>query len=70
MSKMRIMDLLARQSDLPPANRTSLNSKKFVNQENDGHKNQQIQRRANHWLFEAGRSGYADQRDRAQTRLQ
>jgi L-serine dehydratase len=56
--------------DLPPINRTSYFSKKSINPENDGHENKQIQRRANHWLSAAGRSGHADQGDRAQTRLQ
>ena len=35
-------DKYGRAVDLPPTNRTSLNSKKSVNQENDGHENQQI----------------------------
>jgi hypothetical protein len=54
----------------PPINRTSYFSKKSINPENDGHENKQIQRRANHLLSAAGRSGHADQGDRAQTRLQ
>ena len=56
--------------DLLPINRTSYFSKKSIYSENDGHENKQIQRRANHWFFEAGRSGHADQGNRAQARFQ
>src|SRR5688572_7419174 len=47
--------------DLPPPSRTSLNSRKSVNQENDGHEEEQIHRRTNHWLHQAGRGRHADQ---------
>ena len=57
-------------NDLLPITCTSHFSKESVNPENDGHENKQIQRRADHWLFEASRSRYADQRDWPQTRLQ
>ena len=56
--------------DLPPINRTSHFSKKSVDMENDGHENEQILRRADHWISEASRSRYANQGDRAQARLQ
>lgn len=40
--------------DLPPASRTNLNSRKSVTMENDGYEEEQIQRRANHWVHQAG----------------
>nr|MDP2191369.1 hypothetical protein [Rhodoferax sp.] len=51
--------VVAGAADLPPPSHTIVNSRKSVNQENDGYENQQIQRRANHWLFEAGRGRHA-----------
>ncbi len=46
--------------DLPPINRTSHFSKKSINPENDGHENEQIQRRADHWVSEASRGRQAN----------
>ncbi len=40
--------------DLPPGSRTNLNSRKSVTMENDGYEEEQIQRRANHWVHQAG----------------
>jgi hypothetical protein len=40
-----------RRSDLPPASRTSVISRKSVNQENDGHEEEQIHRRTNHRVY-------------------
>jgi hypothetical protein len=47
---------LDRTRDLLLVNHTSYFSKESINPENDGHENKQIQRRTDHWLFEAGRS--------------
>ena len=40
--------------DLPPSCRTSLKLVKSVNQENDGHEEEQVHRRTNHRLHPAG----------------
>ena len=49
------------ESDLPPPSRTNV---KFVNSvvmENDGHEEEQIYRRTDHWVLAASRSRHADQ---------
>ncbi|WP_296357662.1 hypothetical protein, partial [Ramlibacter sp.] len=40
--------------DLPPYSHTNLNSRRSVNQENDGHEEEQVYRRADHWFHQAG----------------
>jgi hypothetical protein len=47
--------------DLPPASRTSVIFRKSVNQENDGHEEEQIHRRTNHRVHQPGRGRRADQ---------
>jgi IS5 family transposase len=44
-----------RANDLPPACRTSVKVVESVFQENDGPEEEQIHRRADHWVLEAGR---------------
>jgi len=48
-------------NDLPPNSRTNVKFVKSVTMENDGHEEEQIYRRADHWFLEAGRSGHANQ---------
>ena len=55
--------------DLPPINRTSHSSKESITLENDGHENQQIQRRANHRLSAPSRGRDANQGHRPQAWL-
>lgn len=50
----------ARPCDLPPPCRTSVKVAKSINQENDGHEEEQIHRGADHWVPQAGRGGHAD----------
>ena len=59
-----------RDDDLPPTSRTSIKFVKSVNQENDGHEEEQIYRRADHWLSEAGRGRHPDQGGLPQWRVQ
>jgi hypothetical protein len=47
--------------DLPPASRTNLKFVRSVTMENDGHEEEQIYRRTNHWVLAASRSRRADQ---------
>ena len=47
--------------DLPPASRTKVKFVKSVTMENDGHEEEQIYRRTNHWVLAASRSRHADQ---------
>lgn len=41
-------------ADLPPTSRTKLRLVKSVNLEQDGHEEEQIYRRTDHWLSQAG----------------
>ena len=43
-----------RNIDLLPTSRTKVNSGKSVNMENDGYEEEQIHRRANHRVHQAG----------------
>ena len=47
--------------DLPPASRTNVVFVKSVTMENDGHEEEQIYRRTDHWVLAASRSRHADQ---------
>jgi hypothetical protein len=47
--------------DLPPASRTNVMFVKSVTMENDGHEEEQIYRRTDHWVLAASRSRHADQ---------
>ena len=53
----RALALDGNNFDLPPPNRTSHFSKKPVSMENDGHENEQVQRRADHWLLRQAEAG-------------
>ena len=55
--------------DLPPNSRTNVKFVKSVTMENDGHEEEQIYRRTDHWFLEAGRSGHANQGVVPQRRL-
>jgi hypothetical protein len=50
-----------RAVDLPPASRTNVMFVKSVTMENDGHEEEQIYRRTDHWVLAASRSRHADQ---------
>ncbi|MBL8376667.1 MAG: hypothetical protein JNM79_02250, partial [Burkholderiales bacterium] len=50
--------LEAARADLPPFGRTTVNSESPSIRENDGHEKEQIQRRADHRVHQAGRSRY------------
>ena len=50
-----------RQDDLPPSSRTNVMFVKSVTMENDGHEEEQIYRRTDHWVLAASRSRHADQ---------
>jgi len=56
--------------DLPPFSRTSVISRKSVNQESDGHEEEQIHRRTDHRVHQAGSGRHADQGAVPQGRLQ
>ena len=47
--------------DLSPASRTNVMFVKSVTMENDGHEEEQIYRRTDHWVLAASRSRHADQ---------
>ena len=46
--------------DLPPSSRTNVMFVKSVTMENDGHEEEQIYRRTDHWVLAASRSRHAD----------
>jgi hypothetical protein len=48
-------------NDLPPSSRTNVMFVKSVTMENDGHEEEQIYRRTDHWVLAASRSRHADQ---------
>ncbi|MDN7521197.1 PDDEXK nuclease domain-containing protein [Burkholderia sp. AU45251] len=56
--------------DLLPSSRTKLKLVKSVNQENDGHEEEQVHRGADHRVYPPGRGGDADQGVVPQRRLQ
>ena len=57
-------------ADLPPTSHTTVNERSPSTQENDGHEEEQVQRRTNHWLLETGRSRHGHPRVVPQRRLQ
>lgn len=57
-------------NDLPPASRTTVNERSPSTQENDGHEEEQVQRRTNHWLLATGRGRHGHPRVVPQRRLQ
>ncbi|MFZ9253977.1 MAG: hypothetical protein ACO22V_04710, partial [Hylemonella sp.] len=57
----KVEDVVAVPFDLLPSCRTNVKLVKSVNQENDGHEEEQIHRRTDHRVHPAGRSRYADQ---------
>lgn len=56
--------------DLPPTSRTKLRLVKSVKLEQDGHEEEQIYRRTDHWLSQTGRGWYASQGTVPQWRVQ
>jgi hypothetical protein len=46
--------LLSKSLDLPPLSRTNVMERKSINQENDGHEEEQIHPGTDHWIPQAG----------------
>lgn len=63
---MLIMDLLGGKAlahpDLPPTSHTTVNERSPSTQENDGHEEEQVQQRTNHWFLATGRSRHGHSR--------
>jgi len=51
---------LSGAADLPSTSRTNVELVKSVTKENDGNEEEQIYRRTDHWVLEAGRSGHPE----------
>ena len=62
--------ILLGPGDLPPTSRTKLRLVKSVKLEQDGYEEEQIYRRADHWLSQTGRGWYACQGTVPQWRVQ